>query len=87
MHIYYDTELYETEVVDSNVMNECTTKKAALEKAEALIKQIENLKREREEEQDFILKSLAKFAWFLKHNAITPYNDSYRTYVGYLIDR
>lgn len=87
MHIYYETTLFETEVKDDNVASEITNREVAVKRAEALVRRIEHLKKEHEEEHEFILNSVATFAWFLKRNAITAYNDAYCTYVKYLIDR
>lgn len=87
MHIYYETTLYETNIKDDNVVSQMTSKEAAMREAESLIQDMIKLKLELESEHDFILISLAKFASFLKKNAITAYNDAYHTYLGYLIDR
>lgn len=87
MHIYYETTVYETEIKDDNVVSEITNREGAVKQVEALVKQMKSLKKEREEEHEFIINALATFAWFLKSQAITAYNDAYSTYVGYLIDR
>lgn len=87
MHIYYETTVYETQKRDDNVASEITNREAAINKAKTLVKQMEDLKKEHEAEHEIILNSLATFAWFLKNNAITAYNDAYSTYVAYLIDR
>lgn len=87
MHIYYETTVYETKIEDRNVVSEITNKEAAAKRVQELIQEIKQLKKEHEQEHDFILNSLAVFAYFLKTKAITAYNDAYKTYIGYLIDR
>lgn len=86
-HIYYETTLFETKQVDENVVKEITTKESAARKVQAMLNRLEDVKREHEQEHEFILNSLATFASFLKKNAITAYNDAYGKYIGYLIDR
>lgn len=39
------------------------------------------------QEQALIVKYTAEFANFLKNFAIVPYNDAYKSYIKYLIDR
>lgn len=87
MHIYYETIVFDTKIKDDNIVSQMTTKEAGMKKAQSVIKNIKQLKLELEQEHEFILISLAKFASFLKKNAITAYNDAYQTYIGYLIDR
>lgn len=87
MKTYYETTVHETRVQDSNVASEITNKEDAAKRIQVLIEQVKQQKKEHEEEHDFISNSLAVFAHFLKANAITAYNDAYKTYIGYLIDR
>lgn len=70
-----------------NVLSEITTRESALGAVQVVIRNARKIQGEYQKEHSFILNSLATFAWFLKHNAITAYNDSYQTYVQYLIDR
>lgn len=87
MHIYYETEVFETKQIDDNVNLEITNKAQAVAQAQKFVDKLKLQKREYEAEHQFILKATARFATFLKNNAITPYNDAYKTYIAYLIDR
>ncbi|KAF5271067.1 hypothetical protein FQR65_LT00486 [Abscondita terminalis] len=87
MHIYYQTNTIETkienETVKNSILNEEQTRKGAQELKLKMSKRSNTLN----SEKDTITKITAKFACFLKTNAIAPYNDSYETYLKYLIDR
>ncbi|GBG82397.1 hypothetical protein CBR_g34773 [Chara braunii] len=51
-----------------------------------VIQEMEDKLKRLDEEQQTISRTLARFAVFLKANAITPYNDSTLEYLGHLID-
>lgn len=87
MHIYYETETYQTTIEDTNIFNELSQKQTDAKDIEAFIQGLEKRKLEFETEQLFIIQSMATFASFLKKNAITPYNDAYKAYIKYLINR
>lgn len=57
--------------------------KLDLSREEIITAAIEDL----ENEKKTIQISLAKFAHFLSHNALTPYNDVYRQYLQILIEK
>lgn len=87
MHIYYETHLYEAKVVDISVKREIRNKEMAELTAKNVVGMIEKRIVEYQSEKDTITNATAKFAVFLQKNAIAPYNDSYKEYLGYLIDR
>ncbi|KAB0792272.1 hypothetical protein PPYR_14231 [Photinus pyralis] len=87
MHIYYETEMYEDRIEDKSIKTVIMDKELALIQAKNLIKKISARINEYDEERETIIKITAKFACFLKANAITPYNDAYQAYLEYLIDR
>ncbi|RZC34101.1 uncharacterized protein BDFB_010065 [Asbolus verrucosus] len=87
MHVYYMTKTVDDKIVDEVVKNNIHQKEAAVCEAQRLIREIDRRKSELEQERDVIIKSTAQFAHFLQHNAITPFNDSYKTYIEYLITR
>lgn len=86
MHIYYMVERYESRIQNQTIkaqMDQALTEK---EKYETFRKNVENVMKSYDEEHAIITKTLAKFAHFLKNNSILPFNDSYKTYIEYLID-
>ncbi|KAK5640081.1 hypothetical protein RI129_010892 [Pyrocoelia pectoralis] len=87
MHIYYETETYEDRIEDKSIKTVIMDKELGLIHAKNLIKKISARVNEYKEESETIIKITAKFACFLKANAITPYNDAYQAYLEYLIDR
>lgn len=87
MHIYYETETFETTVSDENIASEINKKETIIRSIEACIADLKKRKGEYETEQLFIIQSMATFASFLKNNAIAPYNDAYKAYIKYLINR
>nr|XP_008197555.1 PREDICTED: uncharacterized protein LOC659539 isoform X2 [Tribolium castaneum] len=87
MHVYYLTKTIDDKVVDSVVKDNINQKEQALREGQRLIGEIDRRKRELEEEREAIIKSTAQFAHFLQHNAIAPFNDSYKGYIEYLISR
>lgn len=87
MHIYYDTETFETTIKDENVSTAINEKETYARKIETAIKELKKLKDDYECEQEFIVQSMATFASFLKNNAISPYNDACKDYIKYLISR
>lgn len=87
LHIYYITETYEDKIVDVNIDSQISKDKTEVGIVEAKIQEIEGRSKEYEMEEETIIKTIAKFAHFLQKNAITPYNDVYKQYMEYLIDR
>ncbi|XP_023309902.1 uncharacterized protein LOC108905327 [Anoplophora glabripennis] len=87
MHIYYLSKTVENKVVDKNIQKNINNKTAVLENCQMLIKHISTRKNELDEEHNIITKTCAKFAHFLQNNTITPFSDSYKEYIEYLITR
>lgn len=87
MHIYYMTKTKEDIIKDDNVAKNLDTKEKILQKKKKMIKTTENRKAEYEKEQKIIIETCAKAAYFLENNAITPFNDCYKEYIEYLINR
>lgn len=85
MHIYYECQEVETYIEDSSI-TELIKKKAD---GKVLIAQSIKTLKERsqnlENEKNLLTKATAKFAVFLKSNAIAPYNDSFQDYLEHLI--
>jgi len=57
-----------------------------MREADKMVKKIEERIVKLNNQKDFITKTTAKFANFLKTNAITPYNDSFEEYLKHLIE-
>ncbi|KAJ8933107.1 hypothetical protein NQ318_016880 [Aromia moschata] len=87
MHIYYMTKTKEDQIVDDKVQKNINDKERVLQNAKKLISNISQRKSELEREHDIIVKCCARFAHFLQNNAITPFSDFYKEYIGYLITR
>ncbi|KAK4872828.1 hypothetical protein RN001_014857 [Aquatica leii] len=87
MHIYYETEAFENRLEDELVKTKIVTKEQAIQSAQNLSLKLSNRLWKLNKERETIIKTTAKFACFLKMNAITPYNDAYEAYLEYLIDR
>lgn len=87
MHIYYESETYDDRIDDQSVKSQIQTREAAIKETQKLIAKLEGRKLDYEKEKDTIIKTMARFAHFLQRNAIAPYNDSYKAYIEYLIDR
>ncbi|KAK4872830.1 hypothetical protein RN001_014859 [Aquatica leii] len=87
MHIYYETETFENKVENELVKTKIMTEQQASQSVQTLTSNLSNRFTKLIEEKDTITKTTAKFACFLKTNAITPYNDAYEAYLQYLIDR
>jgi GTP-binding protein EngB required for normal cell division len=87
MHVYYLTTTVAGQIVDDVVRNNIHKKVQAVQESQILIGKIDRRKGELEGEREVIIKSTAQFAHFLQHNAILPFNDSYKAYIEYLITR
>nr|CAI5858609.1 unnamed protein product [Callosobruchus analis] len=87
MHVYYLTREKEDQIVDENVIRGIKTKEEAQQRAQYLISKMDIRQDELEREHKFIVRCSARFAHFLENNAITPFSDSYKAYIKYLLDR
>ncbi|KAI4461232.1 50s ribosome-binding gtpase [Holotrichia oblita] len=87
MHIYYTSETYDDRINDEGVKAQIKNTETALNEKRKHVAKLESRKASYEKEKDTIIKTMAKFAYFLQRNAIAPYNDSYKAYLEYLIDR
>ncbi|KAK9731258.1 hypothetical protein QE152_g13862 [Popillia japonica] len=87
MHIYYETQPYNYQAEDKSVAKNIAQNKVDMQDIENKIRELEARNNEYRNEIMIIQESMAKFAHFLKNNAITPYNDTYKKYIEYLIDR
>lgn len=87
MHVYYMTTTKERQIENSNAIKNIDDKEKFLEEVDKLIASMVMKKAELEEEHNTIVTSCAKFTHFLQNNAITPFNDSYKDYIEYLITR
>lgn len=81
------TKTKDATIKDDNVAKNINSKEKALDRKRKLIQEIEIRKAEFDGEQNIIVKTCAKFATFLENNAITPFSDSYKEYIEYLITR
>ncbi|CAH1154069.1 unnamed protein product [Phaedon cochleariae] len=86
-HIYYKTKVKEIREVDDNVKKNIYDKTKLVEEAERTLQSVMKKKEELISEHQIIVTTCARFAHFLKNNAITPFNDSYKEYIEYLIKR
>nr|XP_022904737.1 uncharacterized protein LOC111416866 isoform X1 [Onthophagus taurus]XP_022904738.1 uncharacterized protein LOC111416866 isoform X2 [Onthophagus taurus] len=87
MHVYYLTEPYEEKIKDLQIQTKLTTKEAERDLIQKELKRYQVEKEEFEAEKDIIQKAVAKFAHFLSNSVIIPYNDAYKEYLHYLIEK
>ncbi|GBG93402.1 hypothetical protein CBR_g68530 [Chara braunii] len=86
MHVLTETKLIKIEQRDASIQERIKTVEDAKEEHQRNIQQMKERSKKLDEEQKAISKTLARFAVFLKCNAITPYNDSTLGYLNHLID-
>jgi len=68
-------------VVDKTKLTKITNDKEKVEAKESKIKELEAKMSELSHETRTISTCMARFACFLKHNALTPFNDAFGDYV------
>ncbi|CAG2166575.1 unnamed protein product [Oppiella nova] len=85
LHINYETRLVNKQVRDETKYQRITTAQEASEAQQAQIMELEVKIKELTDENTIITKCMAKFACFLKNNALTPFNDAFEDYVNLLI--
>ena len=86
LHINYETRIQNTQIRDDTKYQRITN---AQDAAAAQQKTIASLKARIDQlhyEQNEITKYTAKFACFLRTNALTPFNDAFEDYLKYLIN-
>ncbi|CAG2170384.1 unnamed protein product [Oppiella nova] len=86
LHINYETRIVTTKIRDENKNKRITTDKEAMEAQQSKMKELDEKIKELTSEQDTITRCMAEFAWFLRHNALTTFNDAFEDYVRHLID-
>ena len=79
MHVTYETQLYEKEILNEEAQIE--KKRCAKELKEAFKKAIDTKIEELMKEERIIKKTITKYGSFLKANAILPYNDAVERYI------
>uniref|UniRef100_A0A6P7GGG3 Uncharacterized protein LOC114342245 n=1 Tax=Diabrotica virgifera virgifera TaxID=50390 RepID=A0A6P7GGG3_DIAVI len=87
MHVYYLTETVEIKELDTNIQSNITNKEDLINCKKQVIEDIKIRHNELNYEHQAVTEACAKFAHFLQNNAITPFNDSYKGYIKFLIDR
>ncbi|GBG92281.1 hypothetical protein CBR_g55050 [Chara braunii] len=86
MHVLHETTLVQSQQRDDSVHERITTLEEARARHGRFIAQLKEKSAKLDKEQETISRTLARFAVFLKANAITPYNDSTLEYLRHLID-
>lgn len=74
------------EIVNENIQKKIGNNFVAKQAAEEMIKLLEIRSQDYRNKQQVITKSIAKFANFLKNNAIIYYNDSFKDYLELFIE-
>ena len=85
MHQNYDVKQVDDFEENSEIQQQLGAEKTAKSKAEALKTQLANKIKQLENENEIITKISAKFAIFLKKNAMAAYNDATADYLDHLI--
>lgn len=85
LHIYYKSQQVVRKVEDLSVKESIQQKLSGSEMKQKMLDAKHQLLKEYEHELSVIQQSSVNFAYFLKKNAITPYNDEMQAYLKHLI--
>ncbi|CAG2172005.1 unnamed protein product [Oppiella nova] len=86
LHINYETRIVNTKVRDESKFELITTTQQATVAQQDQMEKIQVKIDELTKENNVITKCMAKFACFLKDNALTPFNDAFEDYVNVIIE-
>lgn len=86
-HITYNTRRVQTRKKDESVAKQIRNKRSTKEIVKSTMSRLAKDIQELEEEKKKISIASARFAVFLKENAITPFNDSIDQYLEYMIEQ
>lgn len=84
-HIYYETTEVDDKKVDCNIETEINTTEQAKTKAKEVTEQLEQEIKRLEKLKTDLTKAMAKFAHFLKANALASVNDCIEKYIKQMI--
>ena len=84
-HVTYELYTVVGKKIDSNIKQQINTKEEGKREKEKLIQGLNERSKKLKQEQEIITKASAKFACFLKQNAISAYNDGFADYLDMLI--
>ena len=87
LHLKYRTEEIEIGIRDEASYKRITTKEEAKYEQDEKLKQLTERIKELKKESRIISKISARFAYFLKNNAILAFNDTFEQYIKYLIQK
>lgn len=85
MHITYETYPVRKRIIDKSIKTQIESKEEAKREINKFIQTLDRRIEQFKKEQNFITQASAKFACFLKQNAIAPYNDALAAYLDHLI--
>ncbi|XP_055348945.1 uncharacterized protein LOC129595840 [Paramacrobiotus metropolitanus] len=85
MHITYELQETEIKKVDPHIQDLLRQKDGQIAAVELLLHDLQQRKMNLTAEEEQIRKVSAKFGYFLKMNAMLPYNDAMEEYLRYLI--
>ncbi|XP_054165540.1 uncharacterized protein LOC128963094 [Oppia nitens] len=85
LHVRYETRKVDSERRDEFKYSLITDKQQALIAQKEIVAKLADRQIEFENESKVINECMAEFAAFLKHNALTPFNDAFEDYVKHLI--
>merc|ERR1712179_383084 len=85
MHLTYELKPVKKDFVNGEIQKMLQSKVNDKTKFQKVLQEFPKLIKEIEEEQKKICKVSAKFATFLSHNAIIPYNDGIFDHLNYCI--
>jgi len=85
MHITYETYPVQKKIIDKSIKTQIESKEEGQREIEKFIQKLDERVEELKKEQQLITQASAKFACFLKQNAIAPYNDALAAYLDHLI--
>ncbi|XP_055341853.1 uncharacterized protein LOC129590576 [Paramacrobiotus metropolitanus] len=85
MHITYEVHEVEKRTVDENVRRMLQQKNGQIAAVQTMLLDIEKRKNDLKSEEKEIRRVSVRFGYFLKENAMLPYNDAMEEYLRYLI--
>ena len=86
MHIKYETKQVPIKVEDGNVKKQIEDKVSKIQIIERHLQSLQERINKLDVEKCVVAKVCAKFACFLKHNAMAPYNDATLDYLEHFIE-
>ncbi|GBG82394.1 hypothetical protein CBR_g34770 [Chara braunii] len=86
LHVMVETKIIKMDKRDDKIDMRIQTEEQARAELKRIVEEMKTRQEKMRAEQKAIYKTSASFAMFLKHNAISPYNDATLEYLNHLIE-